>query len=70
LLIKIGNSSGGPLQREGGRHVSAKTGPDHGMGLSNVQKVVDAYGGFLKTECDGAVFFLMAAFPESHADLS
>lgn len=63
FLIKIENSWRGPLPRKNGRYISAKAGPEHGMGLANIQKVADAYGGFLKAEHGGAVFTLMAAFP-------
>lgn len=65
LLIKIENACGGPPRRENGQYISAKAGSEHGMGLRNIQKVVDAYGGFLKAEDDGARFVLMAAFPLS-----
>lgn len=69
LLIKIENACNCPPPRQGGRYVSAKAGPEHGMGLPNIEKVVDAYGGFFKAECDGDVFTLMAAFPEAHLDI-
>ncbi|MEL7609318.1 MAG: ATP-binding protein [Bacillota bacterium] len=65
LLIKIENACNGSLRQEDGRYISAKTGLEHGMGLLNIQKVMNAYGGFLKAEDDGTKFTLMAAFPVS-----
>lgn len=65
LLIKIENACRGPLRKKDGRYVSAKVGSEHGMGLSNMQKVMENTGGFLKVEDDGVRFTLMAAFPVS-----
>jgi len=63
LLVKIENSYGGLLNQRDGRYLSTKSDQDHGIGLRNIQKVVDACGGFLKTEHNGTTFTLMAAFP-------
>lgn len=68
LLIKVENSCFGSLQRREGRYVSSKPGRDYGIGLANIQKVVQAYGGFLETEYGGTAFRLMAAFPDLRAD--
>jgi len=70
LLIKITNAYNGTLNQKDGRYLSAKNSPYHGMGLRNIQKVVDAYGGFVKTEHNGTVFTLMVAFPDSRAEAS
>lgn len=63
LLIKIKNSYNGFLKLNDGGYSSTKAGEFHGIGLRNIQKVVESYGGFVKTEHDGKVFTLMAAFP-------
>ena len=65
LLIKIVNTYGGTLNQRDGRYLTTKGGPYHGMGLRNIQKVVDAYGGFVRTEHSETLFTLMAAFPDS-----
>ena len=62
MLIKIENSYDGYLSQRDTQYLSTKSGQDHGLGLQNIQKVVDAYRGFLKTEHNGAKFTLMAAF--------
>jgi len=62
LLIRIENSYNGLLNERDGRYLSTKSDREHGIGLRNIQKVVDAYGGFLKTEYNGTTFTLMAAF--------
>lgn len=64
LLIKIANAYNGTLNQRDGRYLTTKGGPYHGMGLRNIQKVVDTYGGYVKTEHSGTVFTLMAAFPD------
>jgi sensor histidine kinase regulating citrate/malate metabolism len=64
LLIKIENSYNGDTKRRDGRFLSAKSGQDHGLGLLNIQKIVDTYGGFLKIDHSGKVFSLMAAFSQ------
>lgn len=62
LLIKIENSYNGLLNQRDGHYRSVKSGQSHGIGLWNIQKVVDTYQGFLKTEHNGTMFTLMAAF--------
>ncbi|MEA4934701.1 MAG: GHKL domain-containing protein, partial [Lawsonibacter sp.] len=62
LLIKIENSYDGHLNQRDTQYLSTKSGQDHGLGLRNIQKVVDTYRGFLKTEHNGTKFTLMAAF--------
>lgn len=63
LLLKIQNSYNGSLDLRDGDYLSTKTGKFHGIGLQNIKKVVEACGGFVKTEHNGKVFTLMAAFP-------
>lgn len=68
LLIKITNAYNGILYQGDGRYLTAKSGRYHGIGLQNIQKVVNTYNGFLKTEHSKTTFTLMAAFPEPRAD--
>lgn len=63
LLLKIQNSYNGCLNIQDEDYISTKSGKFHGIGLQNIKKVVGAYGGFVKTEHNGKVFTLMAAFP-------
>lgn len=65
LLIKIANAYNGALNQRDSRYLTTKNGGYHGIGLQNIRRVVDAYGGFLRIEHSGTVFTLMAAFPES-----
>lgn len=65
MLIKIENSYNGLLNQRDGQYLTTKSDQYHGIGLRNIQKVVDACGGFLKTEHNGTTFTLMAAFPLS-----
>lgn len=69
LLIKIANAYSGSLNQRDGSYLTTKNGPYHGMGLQSIKKVVEAHKGFVKTEHSGAVFTLMAAFPEPCADV-
>ncbi len=68
LLIKIVNSYNGTVKQTDGQYLSSKETPSHGIGLQNIQKVVKACGGYVKTEHSEMVFTLMAAFPVSHSD--
>jgi sensor histidine kinase regulating citrate/malate metabolism len=63
LLIKIENSYDGDLNVNGNDYLSTKTEAFHGMGLPNIQKVLQACGGYVKTEHSGKAFTLLAAFP-------
>lgn len=63
LLIRIENSYNGCLNIQDGIYISTKSGSFHGIGLQNIKKVVDDYKGYVKTEYDGKIFVLMAAFP-------
>jgi Signal transduction histidine kinase regulating citrate/malate metabolism len=68
LLIKIENSYNGCLKVKDGGYLSTKSGEFHGIGLQNIKKVMETYGGFVKTEHNGTVFTLMAAFPNSYCE--
>lgn len=63
LLIKIENVYDGSLNMSGNDYLSTKSGAFHGIGLHNIQRVVETYGGYVKAEHTGRVFTLMAAFP-------
>jgi len=63
LLIKIENSYNGCLKLKNDGYFSTKSEESHGIGMQNMGKVVGTYGGFVKTEHNGEVFTLMAAFP-------
>lgn len=65
LLLKIENAYNGRLNIQDGSYLSTKGGEFHGIGMQNIKKVVEACGGFVKTEHSGKVFTLMAAFPNS-----
>lgn len=62
LLLRIENSYNGCLNNQDGSFFSTKVGENRGMGMRNIQKVMEDYGGFFKTEYDGKVFTLLAAF--------
>jgi len=64
-LIKVENSHKGELEIKNGRYVSSKSGNSHGLGIGNIEKVVEAYGGFIEIEHNDKVFTLMAAIPEN-----
>lgn len=65
LLIKIENSYNGLLNQRGGRYISTKGSEHHGIGLQNIKKVVNSYGGFVKMEHSQTTFTLMVVFPNS-----
>lgn len=64
LLIKIKNSYNGRLEMKDGRFVTSKDEKFHGLGIRNIEKVMESYGGFVKIEYDEKEFTLMAAAPE------
>jgi hypothetical protein len=63
-LIKVMNSYNGCLNIKDGRYISLKGGSLHGLGIKNIEKVVQMYGGYLKIEHSENVFTLMVAIPE------
>jgi len=64
-LIKVTNSYNGCLEINNGRYISSKGGNLHGLGIRNIEKVVEVYGGFVKIEHNEKVFTLMTAVPEN-----
>lgn len=65
LLIKIVNSYNSTILAMGDSYLTTKDAPHHGIGIKNMKKVVDTYGGYLKLEHSKAEFTMMAAFPEA-----
>lgn len=63
LLIKIKNSYNGIINYQDGRYLSTKDEKSRGIGMQNIKKIVEAHGGYIKTDHDGKIFTLMAAFP-------
>jgi len=63
LLIKVENSCNGCLNIQNGDFISTKKEKFHGLGMKNIRRVVEAYGGFTKVEYNGKIFTLLAAFP-------
>jgi hypothetical protein len=66
MLLKIENSYNGFLNLQDGKYLSIKDGKSHGIGLQNIKKVVESYGGFVKIEHNEKIFTLMAAFPNPY----
>jgi len=64
FLLKFRNTYRNKLNIRDGHCVSSKEGKSHGLGIKNMQKVVESYGGFIKIEYDEKEFTLMAAIPE------
>lgn len=64
-LLKVINSYNGRLEIRDGRYISSKDGKSNGLGIRNIEKVIESYGGFVKLEHEGKIFTLMAAFPEN-----
>ncbi|MHB8129247.1 MAG: sensor histidine kinase [Mobilitalea sp.] len=64
-LIKVKNSYQGQLEMNEGRYVSSKQGDSHGLGIQNIEKVVEAYNGLVKIEHEDMVFTVMAAIPQN-----
>lgn len=65
LLIKIENSYNGHITTHDGNYITNKASNFHGMGIKNMQKVVELSNGYLKIQHDEKAFTLMAAFPNS-----
>lgn len=64
-LIKVTNSYNGRLVIKDGRYISSKGGNLHGLGIRNIEKVVETYGGFIRISNDEKLFTLMVAVPEN-----
>jgi len=63
MLMKIENSYNGCLKVKDDSYISTKNGEFRGIGMKNIKNVMESCGGFVKTEHNGKVFTLMAAFP-------
>jgi len=64
LLIKIVNAYNGLLNQRDSHYISTKSSEYHGIGLQNIKKVTDSYGGFVKIEHSQTTFTLMVAFSD------
>lgn len=64
ILLKVSNTYNGKLQLQEGRCISTKGGKSTGLGIRNIEKVMELYRGFVKIEHTDKEFTLMAAFPE------
>jgi len=62
-LFKVRNSYNGILEIKDGRYVSSKGGKSHGLGIPNIERVVEQYGGVVIIEHTDEVFAFMAALP-------
>ncbi|HEX2927069.1 MAG TPA: ATP-binding protein [Ruminiclostridium sp.] len=82
LLIQIENSYNGLMNIQDGRYLSTKSGESHGIpsngtslhensfhgiGMQNINKVVQTYGGYINTKYDGKIFTIMVAFPNPYS---
>ena len=57
LYLSVTNSSGGEIEKQGGRYVSSKENAEkHGFGLLRVDRIVDKYGGYIKRNDEESVF--------------
>jgi sensor histidine kinase regulating citrate/malate metabolism len=65
FLIKIINTYNGIVNQRNGNLLSTKNDASHGLGLQNIKKVVDAFGGIFKTDHNTETFTLMVAIPIS-----
>lgn len=63
LLVKIENSYNGCLNIQDGNYLSTKNEKTRGIGMQNIKKVVEEYGGYIRIDHNGEVFTLMVAFP-------
>ena len=64
ILIQLTNSYQGQLKIKDGKYISSKNGNSHGYGIKNMNRVIEAYGGFVKIEHKEGLFTFMAAIPE------
>lgn len=64
FLLKFRNTYRGKLSVRDGHYISSKAEKSHGLGIKNMEKVVESYGGFMKIEHDEKEFTLLAAIPE------
>ena len=64
FLLKFRNTYRDKLDIRDGHYISSKEEKSHGLGIKNMEKVVEAYGGFIKIEHKEKEFTLMTAIPE------
>jgi len=64
FLLKFRNTYRDKLKIRDGHYISSKEEKSHGLGIKNMEKVVESYGGFIKIEHNEKEFTLMAAIPE------
>ncbi len=64
LVIKIGNTYEGQLQRKGRQLLSTKKGEgEHGIGLRSVRKIVEKHGGMMKRSEENQYFEVLILIP-------
>ena len=56
LIIRIKNSTNGNLREENGRFRTTKVGGMHGIGLSQIDSVVEKYEGYIKRTHENNIF--------------
>lgn len=56
LVIKIKNSFNGQIKKEGGVIKTSKNGEGHGIGISNVRKIVEKYKGYFNIKYNDSEF--------------
>lgn len=56
LVIEVENSFQHELRKENGKYLTTKQGTDHGIGLGNVQKMVEKYDGSMELEEKDGLF--------------
>ena len=56
LVIEVENSFQHELRKENGKYLTTKQGTDHGIGLDNVQKMVEKYDGSMELEEKDGLF--------------
>lgn len=56
FIIIVENSTNGKVNCVDGKYLTSKTGGDHGIGMSQIDKVVDKYNGYINRAYDGRKF--------------
>lgn len=63
LMIRIENNFNGILKEQGEHFISTKEHPEHhGMGMKNIKRCVETYGGILQIDIDGSNFTTSVIF--------
>lgn len=63
-IIKIKNSHNGKLIMKDSRYITSKDTKSHGLGIRNIEKVIESYGGFVKIDHNENEFTVMVAVSE------